>query len=261
MSPRALPRRIDRTAPAAPPRRQPAVAWDDLPDNAWWDPQGPAKLLHAMNPTRTGFFLRELGDPAGQLVVDAGCGGGLVAKTLTQAGATVIGIDPAEPSLAVARRAAGARFHPVAARLEQLPLADRSADAVVAADVLEHVGDLPAAVAEIARVLRPGGRLLFDTINRTVWAWAVALLGAERLTGLIPRGTHEWRLFIRPDELHRLLTAAGLTAVASLGLAPRLSLGPRQLLRAASGQAPPPPFEIGTDRRASYLGHYRKRQG
>lgn len=278
MSVRAA-RRIDRTVPSAPPRPSSDADLGELPDRLWWDPDGPARLLHAMNPIRVGFFLRELGVPAGQRVVDAGCGGGLVAAALTQAGATVIGVDPAPTSLAVARRAAGARFHAVAGRLEQLPLADASVDAVVAADVLEHVGDLPAAVREIARVLRPGGRLLFDTINRTAWSWAVALLGAERLTDLVPRGTHQWRLFIRPDELHQLLTGAGLTAVASLGLSPRL--GPRDILRAltiarsgsatpagqgtpgARGrralQVDPPAFTLSRDRRASYVGHYRKR--
>ena len=250
-------RAVDRTRPAAPARRSIDDPAAEGSDRLWWDPAGPAAVLHAMNRARLGFYLQALGDLRGRLLLDAGCGGGLVAKGLAAAGATVVGLDRSAASLGVARRAVGGGLLPVAGRLERLPLADASVDAVVAADVLEHVPDLPAAVAELARVLRPGGRLLFDTINRTAWAWLVALLGAERLLRLIPRGTHDWRLFIRPAELDRLCRRAGLRAVATVGLAPRI--GPRLVLGGLLGRRPAAlEFATGPGRRVSYLGHYRK---
>jgi SAM-dependent methyltransferase len=149
------------------------------------------------------------------------------------------------------------RFHAAGGQLERLPFADGAFDAVVAADVLEHVPDLPRVVRELGRVLAPGGSFAFDTINRTAWAWFTALWGAERLLGLLPRGTHDWRLLIRPDELDLLLRGAGLVPVATAGLAPAIGPGDiaRGLLRRRIDL---PEFRIGSDRRASYLGHYRK---
>jgi 2-polyprenyl-6-hydroxyphenyl methylase/3-demethylubiquinone-9 3-methyltransferase len=112
-------------------------------------------------------------------------------------------------------------------------------------------------VRELGRVLAPGGSLAFDTINRTLWAWFTALWGAERLLGLMPRRTHDWRLLIRPAELDLLLRRAGLVPVTTAGLAPAVGPGDvaRGLLRR---RIDIPEFRIGSDRRASYLGHYRK---
>jgi 2-polyprenyl-6-hydroxyphenyl methylase / 3-demethylubiquinone-9 3-methyltransferase len=250
--------RVDRTRPAPPARVSMRNDWYDSADRLWWDPDGPAKLLHAMNPTRLRFYLRELGDPLGQRVLDAGCGGGLVSKGLAAAGASVVGVDISVPSLEVAGRAVRGGFHPVAGALERLPFADGSFDAIVAADVLEHLPDLPAAVAELARLLAPGGRLLFDTINRTPWAWFVGIFGSERMVGFVPRGTHDWRLFIRPAELDRLLVANGLSAVSLVGL--QAQVGPGDIARGlVTRRLDPPAFRLSSDRRASYLGHYRKR--
>jgi 2-polyprenyl-6-hydroxyphenyl methylase/3-demethylubiquinone-9 3-methyltransferase len=287
-----LPRAVDRTRPIPPAR----VGidndyYDAVDDQQWWDPRGPAAILHAINGPRLRFYREALGDLAGRLVLDAGCGGGLVAKGLVEAGAVVVGLDQSPSSLKVARRAVGAvtadpglsgagaagvaaaggsgpagagaagvaagRFHATGGQLERLPFADGAFDAVVAADVLEHVPDLPAVVRELSRVLVPGGSLAFDTINRTVWAWFTALWGAERLLGLMPRGTHDWRLLIRPEELDRLLRGAGLVPVATAGLAP--AVGPADIVRGLlRRRIEIPEFRIGSDRRASYLGHYRK---
>jgi 2-polyprenyl-6-hydroxyphenyl methylase / 3-demethylubiquinone-9 3-methyltransferase len=257
-----LPRAVDRTRPIPPARLViDNDYYDHIDDQQWWDSRGPAAILHAINGPRLRFYRAALGDLHGRLVLDAGCGGGLVAKGLAEAGAIVVGLDQSPASLQVARRAMSGistgRFHPAGGRLERLPFADGAFDAVVAADVLEHVPDLPAVVRELGRVLAPGGSLAFDTINRTVWAWFTTLWGAERLLGLLPRRTHDWRLLIRPGELDVLLRGAGLVAVTTAGLAP--AVGPSDVVRGLLlRRIDIPEFRIGSDRRASYLGHYRK---
>ena len=254
---RRLPGAVDRPRPVPPARIAIDNEYYEGIDELWWDPSGPAAALHAINRPRLAFYLEVLGDLRGRVVLDAGCGGGLVAKTLAEAGAVVVGLDRSLGSLRVARRASGACFRPVRGQLERLPFADGAFAAVVAADVLEHIPDLPAAVRELARVLAPGGSLAFDTINRTLWAWFTVLWGAERVLHVMPRGTHDWRLLIRPDELDDLLRGAGLEPVATTGLAPRIGPGDiaRGLLRRRLDL---PEFRASRDRRASYLGHYRK---
>jgi 2-polyprenyl-6-hydroxyphenyl methylase / 3-demethylubiquinone-9 3-methyltransferase len=248
---------IDRTRPVPPARCSIDNEYYEGMDELWWDPAGPAAILHAINRPRVGFYLEQLGGLGGRLVLDAGCGGGLVARELAAAGAEVVGVDRSQGSLEVARRAVGGRFSPAQGRLEHLPFADSRFDAVVAADVLEHLPDLPAAVAELARVLAPGGSLVFDTVNRTFWSWFTGVFGLEQVLRMVPRGTHDWRLFIRPAELDRLLRGAGLEPVALCGLAPQI--GPGTVARGLlTRRVDVPTFAVGNGRRASYLGHYRK---
>jgi 2-polyprenyl-6-hydroxyphenyl methylase / 3-demethylubiquinone-9 3-methyltransferase len=250
---------IDRTRPVPPARCVIDNEYYEGMDELWWDPAGPAAILHAINRPRVGFYLEQLGDLAGRRVLDAGCGGGLVARELAAAGAEVVGVDRSLGSLGVARRAVRTRFAPAQGRLERLPFADGSFDAVVAADVLEHLPDLPAAATELARVLAPGGSLVFDTVNRTPWSWFTAVFGLEQVLRMVPRGTHDWRLFIRPAELDRLLRRVGLEPVAVCGLAPRI--GPGTVARGLlTRRIDVPAFATGKGRRASYLGHYRKAQ-
>jgi 2-polyprenyl-6-hydroxyphenyl methylase/3-demethylubiquinone-9 3-methyltransferase len=250
---------IDRTRPVPPARCSIDNEYYEGMDELWWDPAGPAAILHAINRPRVDFYLQALGDLRGRLVLDAGCGGGLVARELAAAGAEVVGVDRSLGSLGVARRAVGPpfRFRPAQGRLERLPFASGSFDAVVAADVLEHLPDLPAAVAELARVLAPGGSFVFDTVNRTSWSWFTAVFGLEQVLRMVPRGTHDWRLFIRPAELDRLLRGTGLEPVTLTGLAPRI--GPGVVVRGLlTRRIAVPTFAAGNGRRASYLGHYRK---
>jgi len=263
---------IDRTRPVPPARYSIDNEYYEGMDELWWDPAGPAAILHAINRPRVDFYLKELGDLTGRRVLDAGCGGGLVARELAAAGAEVVGVDRSLGSLGVARRAVDGRrgpgnptggprsigsFRPVQGRLERLPFADGDFDAVVAADVLEHLPDLPAAVAELARVLAPGGGFVFDTVNRTSWSWFTAVFGLEQVLRMVPRGTHDWRLFIRPEELDRLLRGASLQPVTLTGLAPRI--GPGVVARGLlTRRIDVPTFAAGDGRRASYLGHYRK---
>ena len=113
---------------------------------------------------------------------------------------------------------------------------------------------------ELARVLAPGGSFLFDTINRTPWAWFTAVFGLEQVLRMVPRGTHDWRLFIRPAELDRLLRRSGLEPVRLTGLAPQI--GPGTVTRGLlTRRIDVPSFATGNGRRASYLGHYRKASG
>jgi 2-polyprenyl-6-hydroxyphenyl methylase/3-demethylubiquinone-9 3-methyltransferase len=248
---------IDRTRPVPPARYVIDNEYYEGMDELWWDPAGPAAILHAINRPRVGFYRRQLGDLGGRRVLDAGCGGGLVARELAAAGAEVVGVDRSRGSLGVARRAVGTRFAPAQGRLERLPFAAGSFDAVVAADVLEHLPDLPAAVAELARVLAPGGSFVFDTVNRTFWSWFTGVFGLEQVLRMVPRGTHDWRLFIRPAELDRLLRRAGLEPVEVTGLAPQI--GPGTVARGLlTRRIDVPTFATGDGRRASYLGHYRK---
>ena len=262
---------IDRTRPVPPARYSIDNEYYEAMDELWWDPAGPAAILHAINRPRVGFYLEQLGDLGGRLVLAAGCGGGLGARELAAAGAEVVGVDRSLGSLGVARRAVTRRgpgnpegvprsigsFRPAQGRLERLPFADGSFDAVVAADVLEHLPDLPAAVDELARVLAPGGSFLFDTVNRTPWSWFTAVFGLEQVLRMVPRGTHDWRLFIRPAELDRLLRGAGLAPVELCGLAPQI--GPGVVARGLlTRRIDVPSFATGNGRRASYLGHYRK---
>jgi 2-polyprenyl-6-hydroxyphenyl methylase/3-demethylubiquinone-9 3-methyltransferase len=262
---------IDRTRPVPPARCSIDNEYYEGMDELWWDPAGPAAILHAINRPRVDFYLRELGDLGGRLVLDAGCGGGLVARELAAAGAEVVGVDRSRGSLGVARRAVRRRgpgnpegvprsvgsFSPAQGWLERLPFADGSFDVVVAADVLEHLPNLPAAVAELARVLAPGGSFVFDTVNRTFWSWFTGVFGLEQVVRMVPRGTHDWRLFIRPAELDRLLRGAGLAPVELRGLAPQI--GPGTVARGLlTRRIDVPTFATGDGRRASYLGHYRK---
>lgn len=175
----------------------------------WWNPRASAfRSLHSVNHFRVELLREWLGEElSGRLVIDLGCGGGLLTAPLAKAGARVIGLDLSHGSLKTATEHLGARF--VRADLLRVPLADGLADVVLAADVIEHVGDSDAAVQEASRLLRPGGVLYVNTINRTRRAKLLAIDLAEGV-GLVPRGTHDANLFIGPDELRRSAWRHGL---------------------------------------------------
>ncbi|HSX77055.1 MAG TPA: bifunctional 2-polyprenyl-6-hydroxyphenol methylase/3-demethylubiquinol 3-O-methyltransferase UbiG [Candidatus Saccharimonadia bacterium] len=204
--------------------------YDTLAES-WWQAGSKLHMLARMNPARFAYFDTIVGHWQGLRVLDLGCGGGLTTACLVQRGVTVVGVDLSRASLHVASRHGRGHGHPksvfACGRAESLPFADASFDIVWCTDVLEHLSDLPAAIAQIARVLKPGGLFLYDTINRTwlsrplvIWFW-------EYLAGLAPRGTHDWRLFIRPQELCRLLTQHDMQCGAIRGMLP-VWLSPRQ---------------------------------
>ena len=187
----------------------------------WWDPSGAFRPLHELNPVRLAWIERQL-PLAGCRVVDVGCGGGILAEALSLRGAQVLGIDLAGKSLQVARLHAlesGAAVEYRAVPAEELAEERPGAyDLVTCMEMLEHVPDPARTIDACARLARPGGQVLFSTINRNPRAFLFAIVGAEYLLRLLPRGTHEYARFIRPAELGRAARAAGLRVAHLAGL-------------------------------------------
>ena len=188
----------------------------------WWDPEGPQKPLHALNPVR----LRYVADRVrlrGAAVLDVGCGAGLLSEALALEGADVTALDLAPELIRVAQlhaRESGARVdyrvQPVEALAEEMP---GRFDAVTCMEMLEHVPDPFAVIAACTRLLRPGGTLFVSTLNRTPAAFALAIVGAEYIARLLPKGTHQYRDFIRPSELAAWMRDAGLALQDVSGIA------------------------------------------
>ncbi len=179
----------------------------------WWDPQGPQKALHALNPARLGY-VAERAPLAGAAVLDVGCGAGLLSEAMAQAGARVTAIDLAPNLLKVARLhglESGVKVDYRETAVEALA-ADQPAsfDAVTCMEMLEHVPDPASIILACARLLKPGGQLFVSTLNRTPAAFALAIVGAEYVARVLPKGTHQYRDFIKPSELARWLRDAGL---------------------------------------------------
>lgn len=198
----------------------------------WWDADGPFRPLHRLNPVRLAFIRDALiahhglsdGERplAGLTIADIGCGGGLICEPLTRLGATVTGIDAAPEALAVARAHAagsGLAIEYVESTAEAMVEQGRRFDAVMALEIVEHVADRSAFVADCARLVRPGGSLVMSTLNRTPRAFALAIVGAEYLLRWVPRGSHRWNKFVRPAELARDLRRAGARTTEVRGMA------------------------------------------
>lgn len=187
----------------------------------WWDPHGKMGMLHVINPLRRDFIARHV-DLAGARGVDVGCGGGLLTEALAMAGADMLGIDQSRQVLDVARQHATQGGLAIDYRLQTVEeLAAQAAgrfDLVTCMEMLEHVPDPAAIVAACARLLKPGGRAVFSTINRNLKAWLFAIVGGEYVLRILPRGTHHYRMLIRPDELRGWAAASGLRQVDAASL-------------------------------------------
>lgn len=182
----------------------------------WWAEDSIMAPLRSFNPLRFEYFGRYLPDLADKEVLDVGCGGGYTCEYLDDLGAVVTGVEVNSDLVTAARAHAeevGKDIRYVDGIAEALPFEDDSFDVVTCVDVLEHVDDVELAVSEIARVLRPGGWFLYDTINRTMWARVTMIWMPERVLGIVPRGAHDHAKFITPREMLVALGAAGLTPI------------------------------------------------
>lgn len=179
----------------------------------WWDPDGPQKALHALNAPRLAYVADRTALKDAR-VLDVGCGGGLLSEAMAQAGADVIGIDLAPELVKIARLhglESGVKVDYREQPVEALAAAEpASFDAVTCMEMLEHVPDPAAIVSACATLLKPGGRLFVSTLNRTPAAFALAIVGAEYVARLLPRGTHQYRDFIKPSELGAWMRDCGL---------------------------------------------------
>ena len=184
----------------------------------WWDPTSEFRPLHEINPLRLGHIERLVGGLSGKRVVDVGCGGGILAEAMARRGAKVTGIDLAEKALRVAQ------LHLLESKLDiryELSSVDELAgefDLVTCMELLEHVPDPAAMVAACARLVRPRGQVFFSTINRNPKSYLFAVVGAEYVLGLLPKGTHDYQRFIKPSELSRWSRAAGLRVDELIGM-------------------------------------------
>jgi 2-polyprenyl-6-hydroxyphenyl methylase/3-demethylubiquinone-9 3-methyltransferase len=187
--------------------------YDNLAES-WWQTGSQLNMLARLNPARFAYFETIVRCWEAIRVLDLGCGGGLATACLAERGAKAVGLDLSQASLRVAHRHTRGKVQPepvfACGGAEALPFADASFDIVWCTDVLEHLADVPTAMAQIVRVLKPGGLLLYDTINRTFLSRLLVIWFWEYLARLAPRGTHDWRLFIKPRELQAVLSRYGL---------------------------------------------------
>ena len=189
----------------------------------WWDPESEFRPLHQINPLRLAWIAGLAGGLAGKRVLDVGCGGGILADAMARQGAEVLGIDLAGKPLKVAQLhameagTASVSYREVAAEALAAEEPGRY-DVVTCMEMLEHVPDPSSVVRACAALARPGGRVVFSTINRNPKSFVFAIVGAEYVLKLLPRGTHEYARFIRPSELAQWCRAAGLEPDASRGL-------------------------------------------
>jgi 2-polyprenyl-6-hydroxyphenyl methylase/3-demethylubiquinone-9 3-methyltransferase len=212
----------------------------------WWDPMGPSRPLHELNPIRL-QYLERAAPLAGRSVVDVGCGGGILSEAMARRGARVLGIDLARPVLDVAELHAlqsgiAVEYREIAAEslAEEHP---GEFDLATCMEMLEHVPDPAAALAALGKLVRPGGDIVVSTLDRHPRAFAVAILGAEYIARVLPRGTHDYLKFIRPSELARWGRTAGLELRDLAGI------GYNPFTRA---------FRLSADTRINYLAHFRR---
>ena len=188
----------------------------------WWDPQGPQRPLHELNPARLGY-VRDRLPLAGARGLDVGCGAGLLSEAVAREGAVVTALDLAPELIDVAKLHLLESGLKVDYRLQSVEALAAEApgtfDAITCMEMLEHVPDPAAIVRACATLLKPGGQLFLSTLNRTPAAFAVAIVGAEYVARLLPRGTHDYKQFIKPSELAAWLRAAALQPRDVSGLA------------------------------------------
>ena len=188
----------------------------------WWDPTSEFKPLHDINPLRLEYIAERCGGFEGKDIVDIGCGGGILTEAMARAGARVIGIDLSEKALGVAKlhqleSGVAVEYRLVSAETLAAEQPQRF-DVVTCMELLEHVPEPASTVAACATLAKPGGLVVFSTINRNAKAYLFAVVGGEYLLRLLPRGTHDYAKFIKPSELSRFARRAGLESDAMIGM-------------------------------------------
>ena len=219
------------------------IAHFDALAESWWDPRGEMRALHMINPVRLGYIrnaaCRHFGRDPKALdclrdlrILDIGCGAGILSEPLARIGAAVVGADAAATNIEVAKLHAARSgldidYRNVAA--EALADAGERFDIVLAMEVVEHVADVDLFVRRCAEMVKAGGLMVVATINRTLKSFALAIVGAEYILGLLPRGTHHWDKLVRPDELETALEENGLKVVGERGVILNIFSGEMQL--------------------------------
>jgi 2-polyprenyl-6-hydroxyphenyl methylase/3-demethylubiquinone-9 3-methyltransferase len=200
--------------------------------DTWWDPRGKMGVLHKFNPVRLAFIRdaacrkfdrdgKKLDCLSGLRILDIGCGGGLLSEPLARLGASVVGADPAETNIEVARLHAKQSGLEVDYRMttaEALADAGEKFDIVLAMEVVEHVADVELFIARCAEMVKPEGFMVVATLNRTLKSFGLAIVGAEYILGWLPRGTHKWDKFVTPNELEIALELAGMRVSDETGV-------------------------------------------
>ena len=197
----------------------------------WWDPNGPMRALHRLNPVRLQYIRDRACGQFGRderaphclhdlTVLDVGCGAGLLCEPLARLGASVTGLDPAATNIAVARlhaERAGLAIDYRSDTVEAVVAGEERFDVVLAMEVVEHVADVKAFVSACCAAVKPDGLLVMATINRTLRAFALVIVGAEYILGWLPKGTHQWDKFVTPEELAAAIAAGGLSVINRRG--------------------------------------------
>ncbi len=187
----------------------------------WWDPESEFRTLHQINPLRL-EFINERAPLEGKKVLDMGCGGGILSESMATRGARVTGIDMGEKPLAVAKlhlKESGLEVDYRQTTAEALAIEEpESFDIITCMEMVEHVPDPASVINACSRLVRPGGELFFSTINRTPKAWLFAIVGAEYLLNILPKGTHTYEKFIRPSELEKWARESGLVSKEITGM-------------------------------------------
>jgi 2-polyprenyl-6-hydroxyphenyl methylase/3-demethylubiquinone-9 3-methyltransferase len=198
----------------------------------WWNPRGPMAALHKFNPVRLAYIRdqasacfgrdpRKLDCLKGLRILDIGCGGGILSEPLARLGATMVGADPSGDNIAAARvhaSEAGVAVDYRATTAEDLSAAKERFDVVLAMEVVEHVADVNVFVDTCAAMVKPGGLMIAATLNRTLKSFALAIVGAEYVLRWLPRGTHQWDKFVRPEELESAIERNGLQVIGERGV-------------------------------------------
>ena len=200
--------------------------------NEWWDPTGKFKPLHKFNPVRLAYIKQEVcrkfdRDPRaadafkGLRFLDIGCGGGLLSEPMARLGADVVGADPSETNIKIARlhmESSGLQIDYRAQTAEELAAAGETFDVILNMEVVEHVADVPLFLQATGSMVRPGGMMFIATINRTLKAYALAIVGAEYVLRWLPKGTHSYDKLVRPAEIEGPLNSEGLTITDRSGV-------------------------------------------